>query len=128
MIEMRMTGPEDLKLIAEWMEKDPDHKGGQWEFFTERRKGVSTYVIEDEKGPVIFVRQEHETDETTRLHTQFPPDSHKRVANALREAYPIVAADAKQRGYSKIRFESGSIALVRFMFRFGFRADMVADI
>lgn len=97
-------------------------------FFTlEDSPFVSCYTIEDEAGPVIFVRQEG-AGQDTRLHTQFPQDA-KRVAKALEEAYPLVAEDAKRRGFRSVRFESGSIALVRFMFQhFGFHADLIDEL
>lgn len=127
MISFRKTVPEDLPTIADWIAQDKGHAGMEPTFFTTPAEGASCYTIEDEQGPCIFVRQEV-AGTSTRLHTQFPI-SRKRVAKALREAYPLVANDAKERGYRTIKFESKSLALIRFMFQnFDFRADLIADL
>lgn len=128
MIEFRRTVPEDIVRISDWITQDEKHRDISASFFTESDFGISSYTIEDEQGPVIFVRQERETEEVTRLHTQFPPNDRIRVVTALNEAYPLVAEDARARGFKQIRFESQSVALVRFMFRFGFRAELIADL
>jgi len=126
-ITFRRTLPEDLLLITEWISQDAAHKHIRASFFTAEGPFLSCYTIEDEQGPVIFVRQET-AGQDTRLHTQFPQDA-KRVAKALEEAYPLVASDAKERGFRSVRFETGSIALVRFMFQhFEFRADLIDEL
>jgi hypothetical protein len=126
-IRFRRSGLNDLPLISEWIAADPPHANIKPEFFTEDVRNVSCYAIEDDAGVTMFVRQEA-CGQDVRLHTQFSPDA-KRVAKALEEAYPLVAEDARERGFRSIRFESGSIALVRFMFkRFDFRADLMADL
>ena len=127
MISFRRTEPGDLLRITDWIAQDEPHADMDASFFTADGPLVSCYTIEDETGPVIFVRQEG-CGEYTRLHTQFPQDR-KRVVKALEEAYPLVAEDAKQRGFKTLRFESGSIALIRFMLQhFGFRADLIAEL
>jgi hypothetical protein len=127
MVIFRKTEPEDILMLTVWIAADPPHRQIPTSFFTEYREGVATYVIEDTKGPVIFVRQEVE-GENTRLHTQFPPTSRKRIVKALEEAYPLVAADAKRKGFKTVRFETHSVALARVMFAMGFKAEMIADL
>ena len=127
MISFRKTTPDDLVPIKFWISQDPDHKGMPEEFWASAEPGVSCYVIEDQKGPVMFVRQEVE-GQNTRLHVQFAPSHRKRIVKALEQGYPLVAADAKRRGFKNILFESGSIALVRVMFAMGFRAELVAEL
>lgn len=127
MISFRRTVPEDLLTIAEWIARDKGHAGMDASFFTQTGPGVSCFTIEDEIGPAIFVRQEV-AGTTVRLHTQFPI-SRKRVAKALEQAYPLVANDARARGYRTIRFESRSLALIRFMLgKFNFKADLISEL
>lgn len=128
MIHFRQTEPDDLVTIAGWIAQDKGHRGMDASFFVAHGMGVSCYCIEDEAGPVIFVCQEAEGD-STRLHTQFPPDSErKRIAKALSEAYPIVAKDAKVRGFKRVLFRSRSLALIRFMLKFDFAAELAAEL
>ena len=128
MIVFRQAEPEDILMLTVWIEADRVHRDRiKPEFFTERTTNISCYAIQDDKGPVIFVRQEKEGD-AFRLHTQFPPTSRRRIVKALEQAYPLVAADAKRRGYREIHFETGSIALARVMFAMGFRAELIATL
>ena len=126
----RKTVPEDILTIAEWIQRDPPHREINPSFFCLEGEGVSCYAIEDDKGPVIFVRQETE-GQSTRLHTQFPfgLGTRKRIANVLSEAYPLVREDAAKRGFKSIRFETKSLALMKFMMHgFTFRADLIDDL
>lgn len=125
-IKFRRTETSDLPTIGKWIEQDPPHAHIDPDFFVSSPRGVSCYTIEDHEGPVIFVRQES-ADEITRLHTQFPPDR-KRVARAIQAAYPIVQRDAARRGFRRIAFTSQSVALIRFMLRFGFHAELEKDL
>ena len=124
MITFRPTTKDDAPLIGTWILADEDHRDKMdATFFTTPDDRSTVYAVEDEEGPVIFVRQEID-GMATRLHTQFPPDSRKRVAKALLQGYPAVAADAKQRGFKAVVFDSVSPALIRFMLRFGFVVQM----
>lgn len=123
MITFRPTEIQDLVMVTGWTLQDPVHKNIAPAFWTEpavENKHVC-YVIEDEEGPVIFVRQEREGN-NLRLHTQFPPDSRKRVAASLERAYPFVKEWALEHKIEAIVFESESPTLIRFMARFGFKA------
>lgn len=124
MISFRDTTEADALMVAEWIEADEDHKGRiKPEFFTKAQDKVILYVIEDDKGPVIFVRQEADGT-NTRLHTEFLPGGKLRIARALKEAYPAVAKQSKEWGFHQVFFESKSIPLVAFMVKhFGFVAD-----
>lgn len=127
MIEFRKTLPEDILLITEWLALDEKHKHIPPSFFTEEGPFISCYALEDAEGVVIFVRQES-LGQDMRLHTQFSPDT-KRVAKALEQAYPLVLEDARQRGFRSVRFETTSIALVRFMFHhFKAQADLITEL
>jgi hypothetical protein len=128
MVNFRATTQADKPVIGTWIASDPAHRDRMdSSFFADGEGKASVYCIGDEQGPVMFVRQEVE-GESTRLHTQFPPDApgiRKRVAEALHEAYPVVAADAKSRGFKQVVFESESPALIRYMIgTFGFTAEL----
>lgn len=106
---------------------DEAHKGMDAGFWEATSHGISCYCVEDEQGPLIYVRQEN-LGETTRLHLQFANCSRKKIFNALKEGYPLVAADARERGFKRVSFDSTSPALIRTMLEMGFRAEMVADL
>ena len=127
MIKFRPNKPEDILKITDWIAQDSYHRHIEPGFFTEVAPGVSCYVVEDEEGPVMFVRQEAEPPYNMRLHVQFPP-GRRRVAAAIGAAYPLWASDAKERGFRQIHFELESSALIKLMLRFGYRAEMVADL
>lgn len=128
MISFRRTVPEDLLTIERWIELDDAHKGMDGNFWIATSKGISCFAISDDEGPLIFVREEMMSAETIVLHVQFANCGRKKIFNALRESYPLVAEDAKQRGFTSIRFESQSPALIRTMLDMGFRAELVADL
>jgi hypothetical protein len=128
MIKFRRTEPEDVLTITNWIAQDPRHAHIDADFFLCSGKGVSCYAVEGETGPLMFVRQEATDEEVTTLHIQFAPSDRKRIVEAMREGYPLVAADAKMRGFKRVRFESHSPALVRTMLEMGFRAEMTAEL
>jgi hypothetical protein len=128
LIKFRRTVPEDLPTIERFVELDPAHKGTDASFWITTGKGISCYVIEDGQGPIIFVRQEATSEEVTTLHTQFANCGRKKIFSALKEAYPLVANDARERGFKKVGFESASPALIRTMLDMGFRAELIADL
>jgi hypothetical protein len=128
MISFRRTVPEDLLTIERWIEADEAHRGTDANFWIATAKGISCYGIEDEQGPLIFVRQEAVTETTVLLHVQFANCGRKKIFNALRESYPLVAEDARRRGFKFVRFESQSPALIRTMMDMGFRAELIAEL
>lgn len=132
MIKFRATTSEDKPTIGTWIANDPWHRDKiDASFFADGEGKASCYCIEDDEGAAMFVRQEAE-GEATRLHVQFPVDSaetRQRVAAALQEAYPIVAQDAKIRGFKSVVFDSESSALIRYMVEhFGFVAELRASL
>jgi hypothetical protein len=75
----------------------------------------------------MFVREEAHYQEIV-MHIQFVPFDRKGVISALREGFPLIALDAKERGFKRMRFDSKSPALIRTMMEMGFRAELVADL
>lgn len=126
MIRFRANSPEDILTIADWISRDKLHRHIEPVFFTEVAPNVSCYVVEDERGPVMFIRQEVE-GQNVRLHAEFT-EGRDRLAKAIGEAYPMWAANLRSLGFRQIRFELESSALIKLMLRFGYRADMVADL
>jgi hypothetical protein len=129
MITFRRSVPEDRERIERWIELDERHNGMPADFWLQTIEGaVSCYMVEDENGPIIAVRQEVTTEETTTLHLQFANCGRKKIVRALAEGYPLVAEDARQRGFKRIFFRSLSPALVRTMMGMGFRAELIAEL
>jgi hypothetical protein len=127
LITFRAVETGDRHQICEWILNDPGHAGMITpEFFLEGNETSSVYAVEDEKGTVMYIRQESE-EKSTRLHMQFGP-SKKRVLKALREGYAVVKADARRRGFTRIIFDSMSPALVRCLIEMGFVAECRAEI
>ena len=126
MIKFRKTQAEDIPMLKEWIANDPPHKHIAPVFFIDH--SVSCYAVEDSMGPVMFVRQER-SGESAVIHVQFMPMDRKRVALALKQGYPLVAADAKKRGFRYVRFESASPALARFLMKHSkFRMELIAEL
>ncbi len=127
MISFRRTVPEDLVTLEGWIARDSAHRGVEPGFWVTSMHGVSCYAVEGEAGPLMFVRQEAIND-TAVLHIQFAPFDRKRIVEALKEGYPLVAEDARQRGFRRVRFDSQSPALIRVMIEMGFHAELVANL
>lgn len=125
MVTFRSVTEQDIPTIGTWILAEKDHaEKMDSRFYTECGENAHSFAIDDEMGTVIFVRADTEADQTLRLHTEFLPDAKARVAIALAEAYPQVARDAISRGFKQIVFDSVSIPLIKFMLRFGFRAEL----
>jgi hypothetical protein len=73
MISYRLPEPSDKKTLDAWISQDPHHKAtcnsDFWLSSEEPR--YETFVVEDEHGPVFFVRAEV----CSRLHLQFCPQN-----------------------------------------------------
>jgi hypothetical protein len=117
-----------VERIRRWIELDPAHKGMDVHFWATTQEGVSCYMVEDENGPIIAVRQEATTPEVTTMHLQFANCGRQKIVRALKEGYPLVAEDARQRGFKRVRFESHSPALIRTMMEMGFHAELIAKL
>jgi hypothetical protein len=119
LIKFRPTSEQDKELIADWIERDPDHRGRcSADFWLPGDPDIEQYVVEDEEGPVMFVRAE----KLMRLHVQFSPNR-IRVAPAIDEFTPWISNEAKKRGYKQLIFESVFKPLIRFLGKRGFRSS-----
>jgi hypothetical protein len=127
LIHFRRTVADDLLTISGWIQADPGHLNDDVNFWLNTGPGVSCYALGDETGVVMFVRQETE-GANSRLHVQFAPFDRKRIVRVLREGYPLVAQDAKDRGFHRIVFSSESPALIRTMLEMGFKAELAAEL
>jgi len=128
MIQFREMKEEDRPTIDNWIEKDPGHQGKMTaDFFLKPKENWGVFVIVDDDQPIMFVAQEPD-GLNLRLHVQFPPDNLKSVVKGLIQAYPVVEANIKSRGFKAVAFESESRALLKFMRRFGFKQEMRAQL
>lgn len=121
MIKSRKTSNQDASLIKDWISCDPNHSGvTNASFFlpseTESEAKTFLYTIEDEQGPIFFVRGEN----CLRLHIQFAPNQRRRTARAISEFASVMAAGAKKLHYSELIFESVFRPLIRFLHKRGF--------
>ena len=129
MIRFRRSEPSDLLMLSDWIVCDPFHRDKLTpDFFLETKESVSCYTVMDDAGPVAFMREEVEGD-SVRLHAQFQfPEVRTRLKAAIEEGFPIIFTEAKARGFRQLRFEVDSLALIKAMLRFGFRADLISDL
>lgn len=121
MIKSRKTSNQDASLIKAWITADCNHQGvTEASFFLppETLSDAKTfqYAIEDEQGPIFFVRGEN----CLRLHIQFAPNQKRRTARAISEFASTIAKGAKKLGYSELIFESVFRPLIRFLHKRGF--------
>lgn len=125
-VTFRAVTENDRTQVESWIASDPAHRNVSADLLLDGNGSASVYAIEDDKGTVMYVRQETEGS-CVRLHAQFCTSS-KRSFNSLKEAYPVVKADAKARGFTGIIFDSVSPALVRCMMDLGFKAECRAEL
>jgi hypothetical protein len=126
MIKFTPTSASDHAQIAEWIAKDPDHQKHCTPEFWLPSKNTECFRVEDDQGPVFFVRAEN----VLRLHIQFS-DNRKRNARAINEFTDFIRENSRARGYKQIIFESVFKPLIRFLDRRGFHAspnEMVTDL
>lgn len=128
MMRFRMIEESDRNQINDWILKDSGHAGKMdADFFIKQPEGWGAFAILENDAPIMYVAQEPD-GLNLRLHVQFPPDNLREVVTGLLQAYPVVASNAKGRGFKYIAFESESKALLRFMRRFGFKQEMRAQL
>lgn len=119
MVKFRTVKEEDRAEIDAWIASDPGHVGKMTaDFFIRIPLTSIACVLEDDKGPAMYVRFDDE-GRSTRAHIQFAPDR-RRIVRALEEGYPAVAQTMKARGFHAIIFDSCSPALMKWMAGFGF--------
>jgi hypothetical protein len=115
---------DDMPQIARWIELDPFHcnRGTKPEWWITGADCYVAFCIEDDSGPVIYVRLEEDED-LIRLHCQFGPEnevSKRRVAVAISEALPAVEIMARQKGSTGLIYESSSPGLIKFLEKRGY--------
>ena len=127
-IKSRKTSDSDASQIAAWIAADPSHAGTTEAsfFLPSENTSPSTFfhAIEDEKGPIFFVRAET----GLRLHVQSAPSEHQRTTQALAEFAEMMGQGAKKLGYAELIFESVRRPLINFLHRHGFRASTTEHI
>lgn len=124
-VKFRAVTEDDRRQITEWIINDPAHAGiVSPDSLMDGNGTASVYALEDDRGTVMYVRQEPER-ERMRIHIQFGPSA-RRSLNALKAGYPIVKADAKNRGFKEIVFDSLSPALIRSVVDLGFTIECKA--
>jgi hypothetical protein len=106
-------------MVAEWIEKDPDHKGQDATWFAgyhkegygfEKEENQESVIIEDEVGPLFNCKIEH----TLRLHIQFNMEEKSRTARGLGEAFKMLLEQIKGLGFKELIFESQSPSLINY--------------
>ena len=117
----------DKPQIAEWIALDPSH-ANQYEadYWLTGNGGFLACCIDDESGPVMYVRFDKEEEGMLRLRTQFAPVeqvSKERTAKAILEAIPgFIKGVQKPYGIKGIVFETENPQLAQFMGKnFGFK-------
>lgn len=117
----------DKSQITEWIAADPHHVN-QYEadYWLTGNGGFLACCIDDEFGPVMYVRFDTEGQGMLRLRTQFAPVeqvSKERTAKAILEAIPgFIKGVQEPYGIKGIIFETENPALAQFMSKnFGFK-------
>lgn len=104
-MQVRPFQKEDVPALKDAIDRDPFHPG-EWRvdhFFNEEKgetpKGMAVSVIEDDKGPVSFVRY----TSTLRISCVWnDTEDTRRNARAIVEGLKHAIATAKQAGYNEI--------------------------
>lgn len=128
MIKLIATVKEDISQIQEWAEADPwHHNHNQPEWWITGSEGYVAGCVQDDKGPVFYLKVEEE-DENFRLHVQFAPRtevSRKRLVMAMREVSVALFVFLLSKGKGII-FNSENPSLVRFMSSMGFKSSSIS--
>jgi hypothetical protein len=126
-IQFRKPHEQDIPIISEWIEADPEHssKGMRPDFFF-TNQAVSIAVLEN-GDPGLFMRIDPEAPTSVRVHMQFSPNS-RLTAKVMLKGWPTVSQKIWQSGISRIVFESKSEPLIFFCQRaFGFKNILGSD-
>ena len=127
MIKITDTTPQDVEQIQEWLDADPWHRDEVRNDpnFMVTGQGLQSFCVQDEKGPVFFIRFDAE-GELVRVAIQFPPESlvsRQRIALGLKYgAVSAVKIFGTKHGFKGAVFESVNPELIAFMNRFGFES------
>lgn len=109
--------PSDIEQLTEWIKHDPYHKDYLNPYWWITGNGLLSYVIQDSKGPTMYVRVDKDND-LLRIHTQFAPEtevSKLRVIRSIIFAIPMMTALAKQHDLKGLVYQSTSPSLIEFM-------------
>lgn len=115
----RKVRAEDFPQIDYWISLDSDHikKGMTHEFFTVN----VCFVVEDELGPVMYIRLDPELPISMRVHIQFEAGNESRTARAFIKGFPKVQEEIYKTGARRMVFDSVSPKLTAFCERmFGY--------
>ena len=119
----------NLKLAADWIAADPDHRDTTPpEFWFDYRLGVESYLLEDKFGPVFFYKMNRTKAREVEIHIQFPPasdpDTRARVMRGLTLGLEWIERVLAQREQTTLFFRTKNPALHRFAIkRLGFAAS-----
>jgi hypothetical protein len=117
MIKFTASTISDIPQIAEWIAADPYHKHqGQPEWWL-TGSGLLTFCLQDDKGPLTFVRLDEE-GEHVRIHTQFAPKeivSQRRLLLGMIDCLTELVKIYRTQSRAGLIFNSVSPTLVAFM-------------
>lgn len=129
MVKLTETNPEDVEQIREWVAVDPWHKDDPLCQSPESMitgNGLLSFCVQDDEGPVCYVKLTQDGLLRVRISIQFGPESEvsrKRVSIGLAQrGVPAMKLYAKKFGYRSLVFESKNPELIAFSKRFGFEA------
>ena len=113
----------DVPQIQEWIAADPYHKGQHAEWWL-TGNGLLSFCLQDDKGPLTFVRLE-KAGEYVRIHTQFAPyeevDKRRLLVGMVWCMEQLIALYRQSK--AGMIFDSISPQLIAFMdSRFGFKS------
>jgi hypothetical protein len=126
MIKFIPTVEGDVDQIREWTAADPWHQNQkQPEWWLTGSEAYVCACVQDEKGPVVYLKVEEEETQF-RLHCQFGPRSEVsrlRLLLAMRDGLPPLVMHLLSKGKDVV-FNSSNPSLVRFMWSMGFKPTM----
>ena len=127
MLRLTATEKTDLDQIREWMKEDPwhSHLPNQTAEELLTGKGIFCFCIQDDVGPIVFVRFDRDEDENLlRVSTQFAPESEvskrRLIVGLMRVLVPTIIKFGKEKKFDGAIYESVSPKLIEFMSKFGF--------
>lgn len=123
-MKLEPSTEKDVQQLSRWITADPYHKDCLDPVWWLTGSGLLTFCLQDDKGPVCYVRLDEENEVLIRLHTQFGPReevSKLRLIKGMLYCFPMVRIFCNHR-YSSIVFNSVSPLLIDFMERkYGFQ-------
>jgi hypothetical protein len=128
MLRLIATEKTDLEQIREWMKEDPwhSHLPNQTAEELLTGSGLLCFCIQDDKGPLVFVRFDRDKDENLlRVSTQFAPESEvskrRLIVGLTRILIPTIVRYGTKNKFDGAIYKSFSPKLIEFMSKFGFR-------